>query len=175
MGFFISVDQQLDASGRNLGTSAGGALDPNLDNTRNLLTTVPANVTPGAYYVPAVVDPTNAVSETNEANNLAALPVTVTQALAIREQTAGYAVAVAPNPVATGQALRVQLRGPGASCVVELSLYNVLGQRVRTQPLALGTGRANLAEVTTQNLATGVYTLRLIGPNLSITRRVVIE
>ena len=101
--------------------------------------------------------------------------MTVTQALASREQTAGYAVAVAPNPVATGQALRVQLRGPGASCVVELSLYNVLGQRVRTQPLVLGTGRANLAEVTTQNLATGVYTLRLIGPNLSITRRVVIE
>ena len=176
VGFFLSVDQQFDASDRNLGTSAGGALDPNLDNTRNLLTTVPANVTPGAYYVPAVVDPTNAVSETNEANNLAALPVTVTQALAIREQTAGYAVAVAPNPVATGQALRVQLSGPGASCVVaELSLYNVLGQRVRTQPLALGTGRANLAEVTTQNLATGVYTLRLTGPNLSITRCVVIE
>ena len=72
-----------------------------------------------------VADPTNAVSETNEANNLAALPVTVTQALAIREQTVGYAVAVAPNPVATGQALRVQLSGPGASCVAELSLYNV--------------------------------------------------
>ena len=46
---------------------------------------------------------------------------------------------------------------------------------MRTQPLALGAGRANLAEVTTQNLATGVYTLRLTSPNLSITRRVVIE
>jgi subtilase family serine protease len=175
VGFFLSVDQQLDASDRNLGTSAGGALGPNLDGARNLLTMVPANVTPGAYYVLAVADPTNAVSETNEANNLAALPVTVTQALAIREQTAGYAVVVVPNPVATGHALRVQLSGPGASCVAELSLYNVLGQRVRTQPLALGAGRANLAEVTTQNLATGVYTLRLTGPNLSITRRVVIE
>ena len=97
------------------------------------------------------------------------------EALASREQTVGYAVAVAPNPVATGQALRVQLSGPGASCVAELSLYNVLGQRVRTQPLALGAGRANLAEVTTQNLATGVYTLRLTGQKLSITRRVVIE
>ena len=57
MGFFISVDQQLDASGRNLGTSAGGALGPNLDDTRNLLTTVPVNVIPGAYYVLAVADP----------------------------------------------------------------------------------------------------------------------
>jgi hypothetical protein len=37
--------------------------------------------------------------------------------------------------------------------VAELSLYNVLGQRV-PQPLwTLGAGRTNLAEVTTQNLA----------------------
>ena len=69
----------------------------------------------------------------------------------------------------------MELSGPGASCVAELSLYNVLGQRVRTQPLALGAGRANRAEVATQNLATGVYTLRLTGTNLSVTRRVVIE
>ena len=59
--------------------------------------------------------------------------------------------------------------------MAELSLYNVLGQRVRTQTLALGAGRANLVEVTTQNLATGVYTLRLTGQKLSITRRVVIK
>ena len=59
--------------------------------------------------------------------------------------------------------------------MAELSLYNVLGQQLRTQPLALGAGRANLVEVTTQNLATGVYTLHLTGPNLSIMRRVVIE
>ena len=59
--------------------------------------------------------------------------------------------------------------------MAELSLYNVPGQRVRTQQLALGAGRANLAEVTTQNLVTGVCTLRLTGQKLSITRRVVIE
>ena len=59
--------------------------------------------------------------------------------------------------------------------MADLSLYNVLVQRVRTQPLALGAGRANRAEVATQNLATGVYTLRLTGTNLSVTRRVVIE
>ena len=110
VGFFLSIDQQLDASDRNLGISAGGALGSNLDDTCNLPTAVSANVTPGAYYVLAVADPTNAVSETNEANNLAALPVTVTQALASREQTAGFAVAVMPNPVATGQALRAAQR-----------------------------------------------------------------
>ena len=175
VGFYLSVDQLLDASDRSLGTSPGGVLGANLDAVRTLPTAVPSNVTPGAYYVLAVADPANVVSESDETNNLAALPLTVTQGLASREQTAGYAVAVVPNPVGSGQALRVELSGPGASCVAELSLYNVLGQRVRTQPLALGAGRANRAEVATQNLATGVYTLRLTGTNLSVTRRVVIE
>ena len=63
---------------------------------------VPGNVVPGAYYVLFVADPLNAVTETNESNNLAALPLTVTQALVNREQTAGYTVSVVPNPVANG-------------------------------------------------------------------------
>ena len=120
-----------------------------------------------------VADPLNAVTETNESNNLAALPLTVTQALVSREQTAGYTVSVVPNPVANG--VRVRLSGAGANCAVELSLYNALGQRVRSLPLPLAVGRANQAELSTQNLATGVYILRLAGPSLSATRRELIE
>ena len=55
----------------------------------------------------------NAVTETNESNNLAALPLTVTQALVNREQTAGYTVSVVPNPVANGGLLRVRLSWAG--------------------------------------------------------------
>jgi subtilase family serine protease len=175
VGYYLSTNQVLDAADRLLGTSAGSALAPNLANTAQLLAAVPGNVPAGAYYVLFVADPLNAVSETNEANNLAALAVTVTQALAGREQTAGYAVAVAPNPVASGHPLRVELSGAGTTCVASIELYNALGQRVRTQPLPLSAGRANQAEVATQHLAPGVYTLRLTGPNLNASRRVVIE
>ena len=175
VGYYLSSNQLLDASDRLLGTSAGQGLGANLDDTRQLAATVPANVPAGAYYVLFVADPLGVVSETNETNNLAALPVTVLQALASREQTAGYTVTVAPNPVASGGALRVQLAGVGARCAASLDLYNALGQRVCSQPLPLGAGRANQAEVSTQNLATGVYTLRLTGPGLSVTRRVAIE
>ena len=175
VGYYLSTNRVLDAGDRLLGTSPGAALGINLDAARLLAVTVPGNVAAGAYYVLFVADPANAVAETNESNNLASLPVTVTQPLASREQTAGYAVAVAPNPVANGAQLRVQLSGPGPTCTAELSLYNALGQRVRTQPLPLGAGRANEALVDTQNLATGVYTLRLAGPGLSVTRRVIIE
>ena len=175
VGYYLSSNQVLDASDRLLGTSIGNALGTNLDDTRQLAAAVPANVPAGAYYVLFVTDPLDEVSETDETNNLAALPVTVTQVLANHEQTAGYTVSVIPNPVASGGALRVQLSGAGTSCAAALDLYNALGQRVRSQPLPLGGGRANLSEVATQNLPTGVYILRLTGPGLSVTRRVVIE
>jgi subtilase family serine protease len=175
VGYYLSTNQTLDASDRLLGTSSGAALGVNLDANRQQVAAVPANVTPGAYYVLFVADPANAVSETNENNNMASLPVTVTQGLAARDQTAGYTVAVLPNPVAGGNTLRVQLSGAGTTNAASIELYSALGQRVLTQAMQLGAGRANQAEVPTQGLATGVYTLRLTGKGMSVTRRVVIE
>ncbi|SFQ65926.1 CARDB domain-containing protein [Hymenobacter arizonensis] len=176
VGYYLSTNRVLDASDRLLGTSAGAALGAGLSANRQLVTVVPGNVTPGAYYVLFVADPLNVVSESDETNNMAALAVTVSSVLlANREQTAGYTVAVAPNPVAMGNGLRVELSGAGAPCAATMDLYNALGQRVRSQPLQLSAGRANRAEVATQGLASGVYSLRITGPNLSVTRRVVIE
>ena len=175
VGYYLSTNQVLDPSDVSLGVSAGGALGVGQGGSRQRVALVPATVVPGSYYVLFVADPLNVVAESNENNNLASLAVTVTQGLAAREQTAGYAVAVAPNPVANGQALRVQLSGMGTSCTAALDLYNALGQRVSSQPLLLRGGRANQAEVATQGLATGVYTLRLTGPGLSVTRRVAVQ
>ena len=151
------------------------ALSLNLTASRPLTAQVPANTAPGSYYVLFVADPANAVAETNEANNMAALRLTVTQATATRYETAGYSVAVAPNPVASGQSLVVRLEGSGPTGPATGALYNALGQCVQTQALLLQSGRANRAEIATQGLASGVYTLRLTGSGLSVTRRVVLE
>jgi subtilase family serine protease len=175
VGYYLSTNQVLDANDRLLGTSAGTSLGVNLDANRQLTVAVPTTVAPGPYYVLFVADPANVVAETNETNNMAALAVTVTQGLASRDQTAGYTVAVVPNPVATGNVLRVQLSGAGTTNVASVELYNALGQRVLTQAMPLSAGRANQAELPTQGLATGVYTLSLIGKGMSVTRRVVIE
>ncbi|MFC6222905.1 CARDB domain-containing protein [Hymenobacter artigasi] len=175
VGYYLSTNQTLDASDILLGSSAGTSLAASASATRQLVAAVPASVTPGAYYVLFIADPLNVVAESNETNNLASLAVTVTTGLAAREQTAGYSVAVAPNPVANGNALRVQLTGVGATCTASVDLFNALGQRVSSQQLQLGTGRANQAEIPTRGLATGVYVLHLTGPNLNVTRRVVIE
>ena len=175
VGYYLSTNQVLDASDILLGTSAGTSLAASVSANRQLVAVVPASITPGAYYVLFMADPLNAVAEANETNNLASLAVTVTTGLASREQTAGYGVAVAPNPVANGNALRVQMTGVGAACTASVDLFNALGQRMSSQQLQLGTGRANQAEIPTRGLATGVYVLHLTGPNLNVTRRVVIE
>ncbi|MBU6120555.1 T9SS type A sorting domain-containing protein [Hymenobacter sp. PAMC29290] len=175
VGYYLSTNQTLDASDILLGSSAGTSLAVSASATHQLVAAVPASVTPGAYYVLFMADPLNVVAESNETNNLASLAVTVTTGLAAREQTAGYSVAVAPNPVANGNALRVQMTGVGATCTASVDLFNALGQRVSSQQLQLGTGRANQAEISMRGLATGVYVLHLTGPNLNVTRRVVIE
>ncbi|MFD2721170.1 CARDB domain-containing protein [Hymenobacter monticola] len=175
VGYYLSTNQTLDASDVLLGSNAGSTLVSNVSANRQLTAAVPAATAPGAYYVLFVADPLNAETEANENNNLAALAVTVTRGLAARDQTAGYTVAVVPNPVANGSVMRVQLSGAGTSGPASADLYNALGQRVLTQAMQLGSGRVNQAELPTQGLATGVYTLRLTGSGLSVTRRVVIE
>ena len=175
VGYYLSTNAVLDASDVLLGTSAGSALGVGLNDTRQLVTAVPSNTAPGAYFLLFVADPLNVVSESNETNNLASLAFTVTQGTATRNQTAGYTVDVLPNPVVAGTALRVQLSGNGSGGTAEATLYNILGQRVQTQFLHLMTGRTTVAELPTQGLATGVYTLRLTGAGLSVTRRVVVE
>jgi hypothetical protein len=177
VGYYLSTNQVLDASDRLLGISPGAALGTTLSSTRQLVAAVPSNVSAGPYYVLFVADPLNVVSESNENNNMAALAVTVAQPLASRDQTAGYTITIAPNPVGGGNALRVALggAGAGATSVASLDLYNALGQRVRSQPLTLSAGRTNQAEIPTQGLAMGVYSLRITGPGLSVTRRVVVE
>ncbi len=135
VGYYLSTNQVLDASDVLLTTTVGASLYSGQSAAcyGNLL--IPTGTAAGNYHVRFVADPQNAVAETNENNNLAALPVTVLQALASREQTIGYTVSVLPNPVVNGGALRVQLSGAGISGAAALDLYNALGQRVRSQPL----------------------------------------
>ncbi|GAB3735084.1 hypothetical protein GCM10027594_16490 [Hymenobacter agri] len=175
VGFYLSTDQVLSTNDVLLGTATGGALGLSATANRPLTARVPANTTPGSYYIIFAADPTNAVPETNETNNTAALRFTVTQGTATRDETAGYTVAVAPNPVASGQPLRVQLDGNGSRGAAVVELYNALGQRVQTQSFTLVPGRSNRADIATDGLASGVYTLRLTGAGLSVTRRVLVD
>ncbi|MFC7667418.1 CARDB domain-containing protein [Hymenobacter humi] len=77
MGFYLSTNQVLDGSDVLMGTSPGGTLPSNQSSYRYAYPTVPAGTAPGSYYVLFVADPANAVAETNEANNVRSLPLTL--------------------------------------------------------------------------------------------------
>jgi subtilase family serine protease len=77
-GFYFSTNTVFDASDVLIGTSTGGVLGAGQQAPRSSIYTVPPSAV-GTYYLLAVADPLNAVSESNEQNNVAvfATPITV--------------------------------------------------------------------------------------------------
>jgi hypothetical protein len=92
---------------------------------------------------------------------------------AAKAELPGGVVTVYPNPSSTGQ-VTLQLRGAPAVASVTAVLLNSLGQSVRTQQLTLSGGSVE-APLAVQGLARGVYTLRLLVGDYTITRRIVLE
>ena len=79
-----------------------------------------------------------------------------------------------PNPLSSGEHVRVRLRAPHAPSV-RLVLYNVLGQRVRTIASAGdGSGGRVRARLSANNLSSGTYVLRVHGASQAATRRLTV-
>jgi len=51
--------------------------DPGFSGTYTKYVTIPANTAPGTYYLGFLIDPNNAVGETNEGNNIQPMPRTI--------------------------------------------------------------------------------------------------
>ena len=100
------------------------------------------------------------------------------QALNVRPGAASNSVAVAPNPFNPQTLLTFNLAKPGA---VTAHLFDVRGRMVRTlyraEPLPAGThemiveARGDRGEA----LASGIYFLRLVGPDGPVTRRIAVS
>ncbi|WP_400193489.1 CARDB domain-containing protein [Hymenobacter sp. B81] len=174
IGYYLSTDNQLSSNDVLVGSSSLAAgLPSGAGSTRVVNVQIPANTVPGSYFLLYVADHLGQVAETNEQNNLAARPLTVTINTAVREQTAGFAISLYPNPTAYGKTFRVQFDGAGTASRAELTLLNSVGQVVSHRSAQLRTGAP--VEFSTEGLARGVYTLRISGENLQAVRRVVID
>lgn len=68
VGFYLSTNDYITTFDTLL-TSAGFTLARNTPYTARNYVTIPSTLTPGKYYVGALVDRTNTTSETNETNN----------------------------------------------------------------------------------------------------------
>jgi subtilase family serine protease len=176
VGYYLSIDPVLSANDILLGSTPTEALRAGGSTLVAGSFTVPAATPTGRYYVLFVADHSQLTDDLNRNNNIGTNTLSVTgSALATREQLGGYELAVWPVPAAGATPLRVQLSGADAHAEASLALYNSLGQVARTQTLALMPGRSNQTELPTAGLAAGVYVLRITGPSLNATRRVVIE
>ena len=176
VGYYLSTDPVLSPNDVLLGSATTAAVAPGASALVAGAFVVPAATATGRYYVLFVADYLKQLDEIDLTNNLNYSTLAVTgSALSSREQLAGYELAMWPVPVASPAPLRVQLSGTGARAEASLALYNSLGQAVRTQNLPLAPGRSNQTELPTAGLAAGVYVLRLTGPGLNATRRIVIE
>ncbi|MBO2012916.1 fibronectin type III domain-containing protein [Hymenobacter negativus] len=88
--------------------------------------------------------------------------------LAARAQTDTDALLVYPNPSSTGQ---LTLKLSGLSGAGQATLLNALGQVVLTKNLTAAAEQT----LSTRNLATGLYTLRVEAGSQVLTRKVVLE
>ncbi len=94
------------------------------------------------------------------------------RALASAPALTAAQVALYPNP-AHG-AFTVLMPGVSGATAVQAELVNALGQVVRRQAAALPASGTTLT-VQTGELATGVYTLRLLAGPTTLAKRVVIQ
>jgi len=67
--FYLSADNTLDGSDRLLGSRNLAGLAPLTSSAATTVVHMPADVSPGPYYIIAVADPANQVAESNENNN----------------------------------------------------------------------------------------------------------
>jgi len=68
-GIYLSADAMITSSDQLLATHLVRDLGPGLSNAHMSNIVVPSNLTAGTYYLGAIADRSNAISETNEANN----------------------------------------------------------------------------------------------------------
>ncbi|MCC3157714.1 T9SS type A sorting domain-containing protein [Hymenobacter sp. 15J16-1T3B] len=174
LGFYLSTDNQFSSNDVLLNSISIASMPAGSGLTRVATCTIPAATAAGNYYVLYVADSQGQITEGSETNNVVSQAVTVTVNTAAREQTAGFAISLHPNPTATGQPFLVSFEGNGSAAAAHLALYNSLGQLVSQQQVTLR-GNAAPVSIQTAGLARGVYTLRISGEKLNATRQVIID
>ncbi|MGI4873785.1 MAG: CARDB domain-containing protein [Janthinobacterium lividum] len=77
LGYYLSTDNILSSNDVLLGSAAGSALGAGQTSARYTTLTIPTATVPGTYYVLFAADYQNQVTESNEANNVTAVGITV--------------------------------------------------------------------------------------------------
>jgi subtilase family serine protease len=76
--FYLSLDKSVSTDDMVLGTRTVPALGPGASDLVSTTVTIPAAISPGTYYILARADDGAVLVETNEKNNLKAIPISIT-------------------------------------------------------------------------------------------------
>ncbi len=148
VGFYLSTDNNITTSDRLIGTSTISALSPGASTFINSAFSV-AGTPDGSYILGIIVDDTNLVFESNEANNSCSHPnsriVLTTAPQGEPDLTVNRCgtVSLQTNTVTVNN-LRIQNTGPVAtSSVIRIQYYASLDQQITTADRLLGTSTVN--------------------------------
>lgn len=172
--FYFSTDPTLSSDDVLSECENLGDLDAGDTNDEGEQITVPSGLTPGAYFIIFSLDDSDVVAESDETNNTAAVPFTVTGTTASEGDANGAATVLlpaSPNPVTGTTRLRYEL---SASSQARLTVQDALGREVAV--LADGSAAVGPHEalLDTQGFAAGVYVVRLTSEGSVVTRTITV-
>lgn len=128
VGYYLSADNQWDATDAFLGSSCQSLMFPGESGTCSIMGTIPARTIPGKYYLVLVADPLNAEQESNETNNIVAFSVTVNAGAAVvlpdlELWRSSISFSATPPGGSTGSFTFIFNRGEGAVAGYEIGFY----------------------------------------------------
>ena len=120
-----------------------------------------------------MADATDLNTESNEANNMARIALTVSIASGINDLAATFAVTIAPNPAPEKVYISAEHIQEGEK-IAEVLVYDITG-KVVWQAQAPIAHNARSTQVDVRHLSQGTYMLHIRIGNTVVTRRILVE
>ncbi|RNI32031.1 T9SS C-terminal target domain-containing protein [Rufibacter immobilis] len=140
VGYYLSANNTLESSDIALGNSTGASLAPQASASKSATLTIPANTANGTYYILFVADHAGAVAESNEANNMVSVKLTV--AMPVIDLVVQNA-SISPSSVTKGATVTVNSsivnNGTIAATSSTIGYYLSTNSTYESSDVALGT------------------------------------
>jgi large repetitive protein len=181
VGLYLSTDNVIDTGDTFLGFRTVASLAAGASSAATTTVTIPANTTPGTYYLGAIADRLDSIPESDDANNAGAaltpIEIALYQPDLVITVVSGPVTVTSGGTVAIANTVRNQGPAPATSFTVSLYLSTdstittgdtLLGSRMVA---SLGAGASSAATTSvTISAAPGTYYLGVIAdPGMTLT------
>jgi len=169
LNYYLSADNTYEDSDLQLGTDTVGSLGPGEFSSLSQTLIIPSNTELGIWYILFYADADNLVTESDETNNIAYVPIEVqspsTDILEIGEE----AIKVYPNPACS----QLNIDVSGMDKVPEsIEIINSLGiSGIRYINTNIDT---DIITLSIKDLPSGIYFLRITFSNNELDRRILV-